>query len=427
MSDAADDQRRARVARRARQAGAGKGRAAPVPTVAPAPGAEEDYGACAPSAPLADEFEREAPEAPRLIAPVSLMGLAIPARQWIVRDWLPCGVVTGLYGDGGLGKSLLAQQLQTAIALGEAWLTLPVEKGVSLGVYCEDSHDELWRRQADINAEYGIDFDSLAGVHWLHRLGDDNLLIRFSRSGVGELTQFHSHVLTAALDIKARLVVIDTAADVFGGNENDRSQVRQFVSYALGSIAQKISGAVLLCAHPSRSGLASGEGDGGSTGWNNAFRSRLYLRAPALEDGERPDADARVLERRKANYAGRNDELRLRWRNGVIGPEPVEAAGDTPFGRLPAEDVFLDLVREFEDQGRPLSVSTNASNYAPRAFAKLQAGKRNGYRAADLRRAMETLFAEGKIENVPYGRKGDERRKIVATGLRQNENAAPGF
>ena len=26
-------------------------------------------------------------------------------REWIVRDWLPCGVVTGLYGDGGLGKS----------------------------------------------------------------------------------------------------------------------------------------------------------------------------------------------------------------------------------------------------------------------------------------------------------------------------------
>src|ERR1700727_627403 len=83
----------------------------------------------------------------------------------------------------------------------------------------------------------------------------------FARGG-GELTPFHSPVLEAALDLEARLVIVDTAADTFGGNENDRSQVRQFVSRALGSIAQKINGAVLLCAHPSRSGLSSGEGDG---------------------------------------------------------------------------------------------------------------------------------------------------------------------
>src|ERR1700733_1268716 len=163
----------------------------------------------------------------------------------------------------------------------------------------------------------------------------------FARGG-GELTPFHSHVLEAALDLEARLVIVDTAADTFGGNENDRSQVRQFVSRALGSIAQKINGAVLLCAHPSRSGLSSGEGDGGSTGWSNAFRSRLYLRPLDHGNGEKPDPNARVLERRKANYASRNDEIRLRWRNGVIGPEPSKCApGAAPYGKVEAGDIFL--------------------------------------------------------------------------------------
>src|ERR1700735_3851348 len=82
-------------------------------------------------------------------------------------------------------------------------LAMPVETGVTLGVYCEDSLDELWRRQTDINAEYEIDCE-LAGVHWLPRLGEDNLLMTFAR-GVGELTPFHSRVLDAALDLKARL------------------------------------------------------------------------------------------------------------------------------------------------------------------------------------------------------------------------------
>jgi hypothetical protein len=104
----------------------------------------------------------------------------------------------------------------------------------------------------------------------------------------------------------------------------------------------------------------------------------------------------------------------LRWRNGVIGPEPVEAAGDTPFGKLGADVVFLDLVREFEQQGRVISASPQALNFAPRVFEKLPAGQSYGYRKDDFRRAMERLFKTGKIENIPYGRKGDERRKITA-------------
>jgi RecA-family ATPase len=351
---------------------------------------------------------------PRAFSPATLFGKEPPPRQWIVRDWLPCGVVTGLYGDGGLGKSLIAQQLQTAMALREAWLGMPVEAGASLGVYCEDALDELWRRQVDVNVAYGVDFDALGDVHWISRLGEDNLLVVFGRNGAGELTTFHKQILAEALDLKARLVVIDTAADAFGGNENDRNQVRQFISRALGSIALRIKGAVLLCAHPSRAGLVSEEGDGGSTGWSNALRSRLYLRTPKKTE-EEFDLDARILQRRKANYAARNDELRLRWRNGVIEPEPAESPGATALGKLAAGDVFLNLLRQFDEQGRPVSVNPQSGNYAARTFGRLPSKQRYDYREPDFRRAMEQLLIDGKIENAPYGRKGDERRKIAIT------------
>ena len=107
-----------------------------------------------------------------------------------------------------------------------------------------------------LNQWYRVDFDALNHVHWLPRLGEDNLLMTFGRSGAGELTKFHAAVLASARDHKARLVIVDTAADTFGGNENDRGQVRQFVQRALGSIALAIDGSVILCAHPSRSGIA---------------------------------------------------------------------------------------------------------------------------------------------------------------------------
>ena len=88
----------------------------------------------------ADE-PREDHARPIVICPTIFQGLTTPARRWIVPEWIPYGVVTGLYGDGGVGKSLVAQQLQTGVELGSAWLGLPVEKVASLGVYCEDDEE----------------------------------------------------------------------------------------------------------------------------------------------------------------------------------------------------------------------------------------------------------------------------------------------
>jgi RecA-family ATPase len=374
--------------------------------VPPFPTSEDDYGFDAP--PRDDEESR-----PRIVCPTIFKGRTPPPRLWIVSDWVPCGVVTGLYGGGGVGKSLLALQLQTGTALGSTWLGLPVEAAASLGVYCEDDENELWRRQDDINASYGVDHGALGSMHWMPRLGEDNLLMTFARNGVGEMTKFHRHVVEAALDLKARLVIIDTAADTFGGNENDRNQVRQFVQRALGQIALKIDGALVCCAHPSRAGLSSGEGDSGSTGWSNAFRSRQYLFEPEAEGDDPPDPNARILERKKANYASRSDELKLRWRNGVIIPDDASAPGMTSMGKFEATFVFLDLVHEMVNQNRPVSSNGKAGNYAPRQFEKLPTEQRYGFRKADFERAMNALFRDRKIENIPYGRRGDERTKIA--------------
>ena len=309
------------------------------------------------------------PEPLRIVCPTKFQGMDPPSRRWIVPEWIPFGVVTGLYGDGGVGKSLIAQQLQTGAALGSAWLGLPVMGAASLGVYCEDDDDELWRRQCAINADCCIDHDVLSAMRWMSRLGEDNLLMTFTRNGVGELTRFHKQVLEAALDLKIRLLIIDTVADTFGGNENDRSQVRQFVQRALGQIALKIDGAVICCAHPSRAGLQSGSGDSGSTGWNNAFRSRIYLRNPEPDPNEPPDPMARIIERKKANYASRNDEIKLHWQNGVIVPDGASTAGKTAFGRLDATDVFLALLREMTNQRRPVSSSAEPAT-TPLASSK---------------------------------------------------------
>ena len=347
-----------------------------------------------------------------LIDPVSLQGFSAPDRKWIVSEWLPAGHVTINYGNGGVGKTLLAQQLMTACATSTPWCGLAVTPCRSLALFCEDDEDELWRRQEAINRQAGVDFRDLGDMRWQSGVGDDNLLMTFDGSGRGLLTPRLHKLIEDAEKHEARLLVIDTAADVFGGNENDRSQVRQFVGRALGGIARQIKGAVLLNAHPSRSGMgATGDMDGGSTGWSNTARSRWSVVRPPADGDEPAGSDERILTKRKANYSSIGDEIRLRWQDGVL--VPVQGAGGIigTIQRRSAEDTFLTLLDRCADQGVRVSASAHSPNYAPKIFAKRPDAE--GCRKQDFDRAMSSLFAQKAIAMQEYGRKGDARQCIA--------------
>jgi RecA-family ATPase len=347
----------------------------------------------------------------RHLDPITLQDKPVPPRLWLVPEWIPWCTVTGLYGDGGLGKSLLAQQLMTSSAINSPWIGLPVMHVRSLGVFCEDHEDELHRRQADINRLYGCEFADLEDMRWLPRFGEENLLMTFE-GGQGVTTLFFVELLCQAREFGAQLIIIDTVADTFGGNENDRGQVRQFVQTCLGQLAREIDGCVVALAHPSRGGLTTGSGDSGSTGWSNSFRSRAFLHLPDSEDETAPDLYARLLSRKKANYALREDLLKLRWQDGVFIREGIADTGILgSLKRKKADAVFLELLDAVTRENRPVSDSTHAPNYAPKLFALRP--ERNGYTKTDFVRAMERLFASRQITMLDYGRKGDERRKIA--------------
>ncbi len=236
-------------------------------------------------------------------------------------------------------------------------------------------------------------------------VGQDNLLVTFDGDGRARLTERFSELTKAAKEFGAELVVLDTAADLFGGNENDRSQVRQFIGYALGNLAKAIGCAVLLNAHPSRSGMsATGDMDGGSTGWSNTARSRWSLTRPQV-DGEEaaPDTDERLLTRRKANYAARGTDIKLRWSNGILAPDKPASSG---FARLSdaihAEQVFLALLDRLVVAGVHLSHSRNAGNFAPKIMVKRP--DRDGLSARDLEGAMHRLFEQNRIAVREYDR-----------------------
>jgi hypothetical protein len=208
------------------------------------------------------ELRRVGPERIEPVDPTTLADLPVPERQWLVRDWIPMKRATGLYGVGGAGKTLLMQMLATAAAIGKPWLGLPVRRCRSVLQFCEDDLDEMHARQADINRLMGCTFDDLAPMRWLPRLGCENTLMTFE-NGRAVLTRLFGELLTEAKSISAGLVVTDTLADVFGGNEIDRGQSRRFVQECLGRIARETGAAAIAAGHSSLSGIKNDTGQSG--------------------------------------------------------------------------------------------------------------------------------------------------------------------
>ena len=341
------------------------------------------------------------------IDPTTLECRPVPDREWIVQDWLGVGYVTGQYGDGGVGKGMTAQALQTATATGTPWLGRAVMPCRSIGLYCEDDNDELHRRQDRICRAHAISYADLGNMRWVSGVGSDNTFVTFSPDGKMTVTDRFHEFEAVARDHSARLVVLDNVADLYGGNENDRNQVRRFLG-VLNRLALDLKAAVLLNCHPSRAGLSSGNLDGGSTAWNNSMRSRWTLAKAADDEGA--DDGERILSRAKANYAPDGGSIRLRWASGVLVPVDAKGSLSSAAVRAAAEETFLTLLDRCEAQNVFVSESRNAGNFAPRVFGKRT--DREGYTKADFEKAMHALFSAGRITVIEYQRNRQTFRRI---------------
>ncbi|WP_447515077.1 AAA family ATPase, partial [Clostridioides difficile] len=79
------------------------------------------------------------------------------------------------------------------------------------------------------------------------------------------------------------LIIVDTVADTFPDNENDRYKVNLFIKGALAKLAQETGAAILVLAHPSKSSMQGKDLSSGSTAWDGAVRQKLGMRKN--EDG----------------------------------------------------------------------------------------------------------------------------------------------
>jgi len=330
-------------------------------------------------------------------------------RDWHMEGWIPGRTVTLLSGDGGVGKSTLALQLAVSTAAARPWLGSTPKPGPVIYVSAEDDQDELHRRLDEICTGHGIGLDSLADLHLWDLTNDDATMAVEGRDGGIEPTDRWATLVGLAGELNPVLIILDSLADIYGGNENIRPQVRQFVAL-LRRLAIKEGLAVLVLAHPSNHGIGTGSGVSGSTAWNNSVRSRIYFTRPSGDD---VDPDLRLLSQKKSNYSRAQADLRLRRQMGGFALEDGGRASgplDVAIERRRIDALFLHLLDAYTAQGRTVSDRPGA-NFAPAVFAK--DGLARGCTKAGFTVAMNRLMHAGEVRVEQVGRPSRPLRQVV--------------
>jgi RecA-family ATPase len=342
-----------------------------------------------------------------VVDPREWQGNAIPDREWFVEGWIPDRTVTNLSGAGGSGKTEIVLQMVVASALRTDWFGKTVAAGPCLYYGAEDEADELHRRMATIVQRAGRNLSDLEGVRLIPMAGLDAVLAEPDRLGKILETDLFSKLNDEADALNPKLIIIDPSADVFGGDEINRAQVRKFVSM-LRAVALDHDCAVLLLSHPSLTGLNTGTGTSGSTAWSNSVRSRLYLEVPKGTNGPHPYK--RTLKVVKSNYGATGEEIAMRWDKGIYvlddGADPVVET----MVNATVDKLFLELLAVFTTQGQNVGIATG-TNYAPAKMAEHPKGK--CFPKAQFRAAMQRLFDADKIKIVTEGAPSRQRSRLA--------------
>jgi hypothetical protein len=243
-------------------------------------------------------------------APIDLVALARTPPQpppMIIQDWLPAGYATLIAGHGGIGKSGIALHLAACIATGKLFYGLAVAQHKVLYLSCEDRQDVLHWRLARICEYHDIDMEALAGrLDLLDLVGHETLLWHKPDS-----TQPRAYALLQQAIVGHDVIFLDGIADVYGGNENARAEVKAFCNSMVALIPPH--GAVILIGHVNRQTAAGNGGEpyAGTTGWHNSVRGRWSLMPEKGDEGAQ--SGDLILQLQKSNLGASGHKIRLAW------------------------------------------------------------------------------------------------------------------
>ena len=268
-------------------------------------------------------------------SPIRWEDIEVIDRKWLILNWLPANTVTMLTGQGGIGKSWLTLQVACEIASYAepmAWKnpnyeikqqsefddsTEDAPKHIVFATY-EDEPAEIKRRLNALSASHAwiaseretikkhLHIVDMRGVGSVWGPGYGNHI-----GGTGELLRSGEALREVSEDLKAELLILDPLSGAFGGNENDRTAVYDFVSSFRGW-CDATKCAMLLIGHLPKGAEGKAAGFSGSTAWEASARAMwlLGIKEKVIGDGKNKEIyHYYALQHTKSNYAMRQSEI----------------------------------------------------------------------------------------------------------------------
>lgn len=335
--------------------------------------------------------------------PVSLRDLlaaAYPPTEWVWDNFVLKGEVNLLFGDGGVGKSLLSLYLAVHVAankplFGNAVAPLPV-----IGLFAEDAAAQVQQRINTILINAGLDAQGDLPIKlWCQPRGEIALAQIDDAGTVTELPRLHALRSELAATGSPALLVLDSLADLFALNESVRLPVNAALKQVLGGLCRDYGATVLVLAHPSKTSMEDGTHYSGSTAFNNAVRQRLTLALAKHESGAFAEgAPPRTLSVAKSNY-GAQGAKELWFYGATIETLPRAMPDD---GRaVQARKIVVTAAIDAALRSAPLNRNRTPPDIVFRDIEKA-AGRRPSRH--EIRNALEEALRLGELTYVSHTR-----------------------
>ncbi len=188
--------------------------------------------------------------------------LKLPPPEWLIDKIMPERGLIALYGQPGVGKSFVALDFAMAVGTNTSWHGRVVKGGPVLYIAAEGGTGMGKRSRAwllDKNIA-----DTQSAVVWLLEsipvFGDSDHIEQVMKR------------VTDEVQIQPKLVVIDTLARCFDGNENEQEDMGRFVAGA-DRFRNEFDAAVIVVHHT----RLDGDRERGNTAFRGAADSMLSI------------------------------------------------------------------------------------------------------------------------------------------------------
>lgn len=341
----------------------------------------------------------------------------IPERKWLIKDWLPHGKLVGLFGDGGIGKSLVVQQLMTALSLNKEIIKGEnnATDGVKcIGIFCEDDNDELAMRQRDICERYETPLDDEYLSEYLsnYSMVEDGFVLAKNVDNKLSLTKVYQFLEDEIVKTDANLAVVDNISNVFAANKSSEEAVGAFM-IAMNQLCSRTNCTIILVGHVGKANADGIQNDFfGSVAFNNNCRCRWSLK----KETDKDKGDYTKLTVEKNNYGPRGQYVNLLWKAGSFDvlreglvEEQVKRTRELNLDK--AKEIIVKYLKDPANASKDFSKAHQSTRYFYKNLMK------DGYcQQIDSRTyetALEQLIDESVIEETDLNKRNSTKKLVL--------------